>query len=99
MSEGAEDASEASTSDTPIPDSDLFHIPEQLQKPGLPTEGFVYVYDLPSRSDSFTLSNPGVVYSLRWDFEFCPCLAGYILVKGCEGSLPQGLRDASIWES
>lgn len=57
MLEGPEEASDASTSDSPIPDSELFHIPEQLQKAGLPSEAFIYVYDLPSRSHPSTLQD------------------------------------------
>lgn len=40
--------------ESPLPNSELFHIPDRFQELTLPTEGFVYVYDLPTRWPPFT---------------------------------------------
>ncbi len=55
-------------SPSPFPDSQLFHIPDRLQEQILPTEGFVYVYDLPSRWAPCTSQVTSRTPTLAWPF-------------------------------
>eukprot|EP00884_Botryococcus_braunii_P017223 jgi/Botrbrau1/4184/Bobra.0192s0044.1 len=63
--EGLGASSNGSTS--PLPDSKLFHIPDRLQQQILPSEGFVYVYDLPSRFNKDILDYRAEWHPMQYD--------------------------------